>query len=338
MVFGCSLGLDLDEQQERRCFNDAACVERFGDGALCRNAEQPQGGFCALPQELVCQADADCDDGLFCTGSERCDATNPDADLRGCVTVDLDLSDGVDCTLDGCDEDADAITHDPLAQCECAPGDADPCPALSDSPCTAEATCDPETYTCVFTLKPAGDECDDGLFCTLNDRCDDAGRCRGDADDESCDDGVVCNGAEVCAPDDEDADARGCVPGPSPLEDAAFEDDIDCTELRCVNDTPQNVPTESCQCASPADCAIATPEDGCALFACDASTGFTCQRLEGRTRDAGLPCDDGALCSVNDVCDFAGECRGELRSDLCSPNRACSPDAEERDEEGCVED
>lgn len=343
MVCGCSLGLDLDEEQERRCFNDIACVERFGEGALCRNADQPQGGFCALPQELVCQADADCDDGLFCTGSERCDATNPDANLRGCVTTALELSDGVDCTLDGCDEDADAITHDPLEQCECAPGDADPCPALSDSPCTAEAACDPETYTCVFTLKPAGEACDDGLSCTDNDRCDDAGACRGDARDESCDDGVFCNGAEVCAPDDEDADARGCVPGPSPLEDPTLEDDIDCTELRCIEELApdralQNVPTEACQCATPDDCVIATPADGCAVFDCDASTEFTCQRQEGLSLDAGLPCDDGALCSVNDVCTFEGECRGEPRDDLCSPDQTCAPDNDAGDEEGCVAD
>ncbi len=66
----------------------------------------------------------DCDDGLFCNGPETCDA------IAGCQPGSLDLDDGVACTVDGCDEEGDEITHlpDPLA---CDDGDA----------CTADA-CD----------------------------------------------------------------------------------------------------------------------------------------------------------------------------------------------------
>jgi alpha-tubulin suppressor-like RCC1 family protein len=39
-------------------------------------------------------------------------------------------------------------------------------------------------------------------------------------DDSECDDGIFCNGAELCAPDSEDANAIGCVIGPRPCGEA----------------------------------------------------------------------------------------------------------------------
>jgi hypothetical protein len=56
---------------------------------------------------------------------------------------------------------------------------------------------------------PCNDDapCDDGFACT-DDRCDLAlGRCVRVARDERCDDGVYCNGAEICSL------RRGCIPG-----------------------------------------------------------------------------------------------------------------------------
>jgi len=46
-------------------------------------------------------------------------------------------------------------------------------------------------------LEAAGSACDDGELCAVNDSCDAVGNCQpGDAID--CDDGVFCNGTEVC--------------------------------------------------------------------------------------------------------------------------------------------
>ncbi|NIS37210.1 MAG: hypothetical protein GWO04_47965, partial [Actinobacteria bacterium] len=33
----------------------------------------------------ACMADLDCDDGVFCNGTESCDPTAPAADANGCV-------------------------------------------------------------------------------------------------------------------------------------------------------------------------------------------------------------------------------------------------------------
>ena len=49
-----------------------------------------------------------CADGLFCNGPERCDLA------QGCVAgTSPIISDELDCTSDGCDEDLDIITHAP---------------------------------------------------------------------------------------------------------------------------------------------------------------------------------------------------------------------------------
>jgi len=52
----------------------------------------------------TCMADTDCDDGLFCTGAERCLPSDDGADARGCVLVSAPRCD----PLGACDEARDA--------------------------------------------------------------------------------------------------------------------------------------------------------------------------------------------------------------------------------------
>jgi len=106
-----------------------------------------------------CAVDADCDDGVFCNGAEVCG-------LAGCGAGQLELSDGIDCALDECDEVMDGVFHS--------------------------------------------------------------------LDHSRCDDGVFCNGTEVC-----DWDLRGCTQGPA----ADLDDDISCTVDTCDVDTDQVVHT-----------------------------------------------------------------------------------------------
>jgi hypothetical protein len=69
------------------------------------------------------QDDGACDDGLWCNGAETCDAL---LDCQAGVAPSLD--DGVGCTLDSCDEVADASVHTPDdGICD----DSDPCTAES---------------------------------------------------------------------------------------------------------------------------------------------------------------------------------------------------------------
>ena len=70
----------------------------------------------------TCATDVECDDGLFCNGSERCDPAAPGADARGCVF------EGDVCPAgDVCDESADRCE---MAPCE---GDAERVTAYMDT-------------------------------------------------------------------------------------------------------------------------------------------------------------------------------------------------------------
>lgn len=63
-----------------------------------------QGGSTDKPVPL-CQKDSECDDGLYCTGKERCD----DGQCRAGARVQC--ADDLECTLDRCDEATRACVH-----------------------------------------------------------------------------------------------------------------------------------------------------------------------------------------------------------------------------------
>jgi len=66
------------------------------------------------------------------------------------------------------------------------------------------------------------DQCPDDVACT-RDICDLSGRCRHPVDPGACDDGLFCNGVEICDP------IHGCMPGPP---ETCTDDDV-CTIDRC---------------------------------------------------------------------------------------------------------
>ena len=59
---------------------------------------------------------------------------------------------------------------------QCVAGKAKTCKTLD--PCS-EATCESKTGTCKTTLRPAGEACDDGKFCTIGETCNESGKCVG---------------------------------------------------------------------------------------------------------------------------------------------------------------
>jgi len=237
------------------CTTDADC----DDGVACTvDTCAPDTETCTRTAD-----DAACDDGAFCNGAEVCDAT------LGCVDGDAPAcDDGLACTVDTCDEDADA--------CANAPDDA----ACDDGVyCDGVEVCD-TTLGCV-----SGDPvvCDDGFDCTI-DVCDEAGQtCRTLSDDAACDDGTFCNGAEVC-----DADA-GCVAGEAPT----CEDAFDCTTGSCDAELDR--------------CVLDLDHDACA------DTSFCnglelCDPTRGCVAGPPVNCDDGDACT-DDLCDEdAGRC------------------------------
>ena len=155
------------------------------DGNACNGAEACHAGVCTSGEPLTC------DNGLFCDGTETCDPSS------GCQDgPDPVIDDGVSCTTDACDEDADKPTHTPVD-------------SVCDDGlfCTGTETCD-ATLGCQDGTPPV---IDDNAECT-DDSCDeDADKVVHDPNDDFCSDDILCT-ADVCDPDAEGADeTSGCT-------------------------------------------------------------------------------------------------------------------------------
>lgn len=271
-----------------------------------------------------CETDEDCDDESFCNGVETCSPGDPGADRRGCVRGEAPVvDDGIECTVDACDDGAGQVLHDSSGcgcqlageLCRCDRGD--DCPVLG--PCD-EAIC-LDKLECEARRVDDSRTCDDGISCTVNTACTPDGECLGELDHDLCNDGSWCNGVESCAPADSDTD-QGCVAGDAPPVD----DGLDCTEHTC-EECPQDdadcVPglhgtirlvSDACDCGGdddcvPAQCWAATCVDG----ACEAEPA-----------DAGTPCENDDPCQQDTQCDGSGNCRG-ARICGCESIADCAP-------------
>ena len=294
--------------------------------------------------EPSCLSDGDCDDGLFCNGSETCNLQT------GCQAgTPPALSDGVGCTADSCDEVADAVVHTPQAAAcdnglfcdgsevcdptlDCQPGTP---PALSDGVgCTADS-CDEVADTVVHTPQAAA--CDNGLFCDGSEICDptldcqpgappvldDSVSCTADSCDEvadtvvhtpqaaACDNGLFCDGSEVCDP------TLDCQPGTPPV----LDDSVGCTADTCdeVADTVVHTPqAATCDnglfcdgsevCDPTLDCQPGTPPVLDDSVSCTADTCDEVADTVVHTPQAAA-CDNGLFCDGAEVCDPALDCQ-----------------------------
>ena len=124
-----------------------------------------------------CTIDDDCDNGLYCDGTETCNAGSCQAGTA------VSCDDGVSCTVDSCNEGTDS--------CDATP---------NDSLCSNGLFCD-GAETCSATLDcQAGTapNCNDGVSCTIDSCNEGTDSCDNVTDDSFCDNGLFCDGAEVC--------------------------------------------------------------------------------------------------------------------------------------------
>ncbi|HXC52831.1 MAG TPA: hypothetical protein VN634_18240 [Candidatus Limnocylindrales bacterium] len=190
---------------------------------------------------------------------------------------------------------------------------------------------------------PPGAACDDGLFCTTGDVCSADARCIGsgspcdapdgdancseqcnedtdrcdapDPDGSPCDDGVYCNGADLCA-------SGGCIShSGSPC--AGLDGDTNCREgcvestHRCDGYDPPGAP-----CSDGRFCTVGESCDGlgtctggtspCPEADGDADCAESCDELADAcdASDAeASPCNDGLFCTATDQCDGRGHCQ-----------------------------
>ncbi|MFX1517170.1 MAG: Kazal-type serine protease inhibitor domain-containing protein, partial [Promethearchaeota archaeon] len=297
--------------------------------------------------------DSFCDDGLYCDGVETCDVLFgcQTGTFVDCSAYEDQCNEGVcdevsdQCVAspkpDGllCDDGQFCTTNDICMAGVCGFGQLRDCSAHEDQ-CN-EGVCDEVSDQCIATPKPDGTSCDDGNLCTTGDFCSD-GICTGgiplDCNDDNvctddycspssgciytfntapCDDGLFCNGFEVCQ--------DGVCESGSVVD---CNDGISCTIDSCneLTDSCDNLPDNSL-CDNGLYCDGVETCD--VLFGCQAGTFVDCSAYEDQCNEGvcdevsdqckavpkpdGLLCDDGQFCTTNDVC-MAGVCGfGQLR-------------------------
>jgi len=165
------------------------------------------------------------------------------------------------------------------------------------------AMCDTIAGTCIVGQAKDGEECEDLDLCTEGTVCLD-GECGGG-------DAVVCDDENECT-DDDCSPEFGCV----------FEANI----LLC-DDGNKCTNGDACADGNCGGAAIVCDDDNpCTADSCDENEGCIYEPLEGI-----IPCDDGDLCTDEDVCDD-GDCHGvaiacddenECTADTCEPESGC---------------
>jgi hypothetical protein len=317
------------------CQPDTGC-EHIPDDSLCSN------GLGCLT--FVCDPIADCvpsivsngepcDDGNMCSLNSVCfEGTCQPGDK-------VDCDDGADCTIDSCDWDVGCVNIVIDGLCE------------DDDVCDGLLFCDPQ----IGCASGPPLDCDDNVGCT-SDSCDPVEGCLNEPIELFCDDGNLCNGEEYCSPD------VGCLPGIAIACDDGSECTEDvcdpqtglCDFLMIDEDEPCQYSGDLCvesaicgggacepdvylDCSDGLDCTmdacgpeigcVSVPEDAfcvhleseCASAICDVESGCLVLPVED-----GQPCDNGDICTINDVC-FEGLCAAEEGVD-CDDGISCTLD------------
>lgn len=237
------------------CAADQTC-----EGGACTSNIRPpdslplyEGGRVPAPPDMVCDGPADCDDGRFCNGSERCEPGSPAASPRGCVPGDrpCPMSDSCDeaselCMTGGCedpDEDGDGFARPACAGDDCDDRNPDKFPGNPevddgiDNDC--DGTVDEGLMMCPMGLEGDASSCMDGCDNDSDGRTDcEESDCV--SDDCLCDDTPSLERSEVACSDGCDNDHNGFT---------------DCADWHCDGFGGCMGPNRSCaECADGQEC------------------------------------------------------------------------------------
>ena len=177
------------------------------------------------------------------------------------------------------------------------------CSALQTPPCL-QSVCDEASGQCAVVNGPSGGPCDDGLFCTVGETCDE-GVC-GDGAPNTCGLPFDACGAAVC-----DEASASCSTTPLPNGSPCVLDEFCVVNPKCQNG----------QCVgSPKDCFFAPVPDACHVSMCNPNTG-DCEPQPGND---GVACpNDGDLCMVNKTC-AGGMCLGGAPKNCSAFTNGCN--------------
>ena len=306
---GCVAGTPVSCNDGKRCTIDS-CDTRYG----CQH----------VPDDSIC------DDGIYSNGVETCNASS------GCQSNSPPvLSDGFACTYDFRVE-----TPDTTQQVQHIPNDTY-CTDYDGEFCNGFEFCNPDEdgHDVLGCISGPSPQLDDGFVCTYDSCQETAQRIKHEPDSRSCDDGLFCNGSEICDPDAEEADEEGCTAGlPLDLSDA-----WDCTDDNCIEQNRQIVHTNNDE-----NCSDGVFCDGPEI--CNPLSEFAdaagCIPYDGEFLDDGLSCTEDSCDEENDllvhipydpdVCNDDNACNG---SELCDPSYPESEDFVEENynyETGCI--
>lgn len=314
----CSNGLFCDGAEI--CSNNVcvAGTSPVDDGLSCTidTCDETNDVVINTPNNAVCQ------NGLWCDGTEVC---NPGAPVgTGCVAGAPQVcNDGLSCSVDSCDEE---IPGDNAGTCQfntsgCLCDDNSDC---NDGNSCTDDVCNISAGTCQ-NINDDTNTYDDGLFCTINDRCvagsgvvdlrsvDDGVSCTVDscdevnnlvihtANDNLCDDGLWCTGTETCDL------VFGCSPS---LAECLAGQTCNEENQRCEYCGDGIVTgTEECDDLSGAQISCINPEGYGGTQTCSSQCLFTaCTTSEfcgDGVRNGNEECDDNNTNST-DLCDTTG--------------------------------
>ncbi len=336
-VAGCTfLPVDASCDDGNPCTQGDGCSQGLcfaGPEKSCQDGNPCTFDSCDL-EDGTCVHEAidwPCDDGNACSVGDLCQAGT-------CLGIPADCDDLNPCTADGCSAEEGCIYTPIGAPCDdgnpctigdvcqqgaCSPGPGGPY-CNDDNPCTDDL-CDLTTGLCLYQANLAN--CDDGNQCTTGDHCvdgqcnpGDSGLCQCD-DDLDCqpfDDGNACNGTVSCAVEQF---PPKCALTPGSIVECSAVFDTQCRKAKCQSesglcllvDLPGGTP---CDDGNPCTTADQCTEGLClapATIDCDdlnPCTTESCQPDKGCVYSANnLPCDDGNICTLGDIC-VGGNCIG----------------------------
>ncbi|MBL9037400.1 MAG: LamG domain-containing protein [Archangium sp.] len=276
-----------------------------------------------------------CDDGNLCTtdtlgpsGCEHtpavtCAATDQCHDIGVCVPQTGRCTNPIKPRTATCDDGNACTTGD---TCDVGICRGQPVVCTAQSQCHDVGVCNPSTGTCSNPLKPNTATCNDGVPCTHGDVCNN-GTCAGTPAVCAAD---TCGLAGTCNP------VTGqCTRPPKPGSNGnACNDGNLCTaNKRCENGACVGDPIVlSCPAT-----------DQChAEGVCDPNTGACTNPIVSNA----TPCDDGLLCTSDDVCTW-GTCGGvakvcaddgTCRVQACNPGSgSCEPTTPKADGVSCAD-
>ena len=171
-------------------------------GETCEDGNTEDGDGCSSDcQDERCIAQTPGYPGVpLCDDGDGCTLDTCNTDTGSCENV-FSCDDGIDCTVDECSSQNQCLHSPSNAACD------------DDNPCTTDS-CNVPSRGCINTNNV--DPCDDGLTCTINDRCSQA-ECRGT---DNCPEGEICNPITDMCQVDADLCGDGIVGGTEECDDA----------------------------------------------------------------------------------------------------------------------